>query len=540
MSANVRRRMSADRPPPRHDDEGAPAQDPAPPANPFNPYARPIQAEPERPVVPGVPEPVGPARRLAGALLIANAILVLVWAAVAPSVAPSPTLPAGTDAFQMGTGVGSVLPAIIDIAIGVSLLRGSAALVPWAIVRCVGGLVLSMVIYLTQNPLAVLQQAVLTGAIIGLLAGHAGRARTAVAGSAAGLSLVLEMVGIAAQVAGSNPLASVMMSLSGDIESTPAEHVAGRDAPYDLSLPNKSWYLRKQAAVARDNPIADRWLVRPDKDAHVIVIAEQVPDKMIPIDAYTDAIITNLKSDATNVTLHARGPWPTFGDRGRLVHAAATKNGMNIEWRYALVTMYGRAYYIVGFAGREVMPSVDAEIRAIFDSFRLPDSVQDAVPADVEPAKVTRVQGSLLPYTLEPPDDRWRLRKGDVVKAENPIIDRWLTRPELGAHVLVVAEQTEPGSVVLLPAFVDNVIEAAKKGATRFEVLDRRPWARFPADGMRVRVSLTREGVDLEYDYAFHARGQRAFQIVGFSAKVVFPTVERAIAGVLDSFQPPP
>lgn len=503
----------------------------------LNPYAKPGQSEPEAPPVrPGGPAQAGLAHRIAGGVLILNALLVLAWVGLAPA-----TPQAGGDPFMAAGGVGSILPAIIDLAIGASLLRGSTALAPWAMLRCVGGLALSAVVYASKNPLAVVQQAVLTGAIIALLVGRAGPARTAVAGSLAGLSLILELLGIAVVAGGSNPIGSVMMALSGDIELTPVEHVTGRTAAYELTFPKGSWYRRNQAVVARDNPTADLWFVRPDRDAHVIVVAEHAPGNFIPIDAYTDAILEHLKKDSGAARITARGAWPLFGDRGRLVNAASTtKEGLSIEWRYALVTVYERAYYIVGFANRDAMPQVDAEIRSIIDSLKLPEAVQNGVPADVEPEKVTTVQGTLLPYTLTAPDAFWHLRKADVVKAENPIIDRWLTRSELGAHLLVVAEQGEPGANVQLSLYTDNVLEAARQGTSRFQVLGRTSWARFPDDGTRARVSLTRDGVDLEYDYAFHVHGNRAYQLVGFATKPSYPSVKEALSALIDSFQPAP
>lgn len=544
MSANVVDTMSADNPPPRPDEEPAPAQDPEPPRFPppaVNPYARPIQAEPEaeRPVIPGLPPQASLARRLAGFFLLVNSVLVLVWVAVSPSAAQLGPGAAG-DPFQAAGGAGSIVPAIIDAFIGISLLRGSASLVPWAILRCIGGLVLSTAIYATKDPAVLVHQVLLSGSLVGLLAGQAGRARTAIAGSLAGLALVLELFGIAVTAAGQNPLGSLFMSLSGEIEPSPVEHATGRAAAYELSFPNKKWHLRSQAAAARDNPIADRWFVRPDKDAHVLVVAEHAPGKVIPVEAYTDAVLGQLKKNAPDTVVRARGPWPVFGDRGRLVDAGATgQNGMKLEWRYALVTSYERAYYVVGFASRETMPEVESEIRAILDSLKLPESVQTSVPPDIEPAPVTEVRGSLLPYTLRPPDDQWRLRKADVLKAQNAAIDRWLTRLDIDAHVFVVAEQVEQGTVPLA-AYADAVIDAVKKDSTRFDVLERVPWAKFPADGVRIRASVTREAVDLEYDYALYARGQRAFQIVGFTTKAGYPAAEKAISKVIDSFEPPP
>ena len=186
------------------------------------------------------------------------------------------------------------------------------------------------------------------------------------------------------------------------------------------------------------------------------------------------------------------------------------------------------------------MPELDAEIRSILDSLKVPDSVQNAVPPEFEPAPVVEVRGNFLPYTLRPPDTLWILRKAEVVKADNPAIDRWLTCLDIDAHVFVIAEQADADMNVPLASYADAIVAATKKGTARFDVRSRVPWAKFPADGLRLRVSLQRDAVELEYDYALSARGRRAFQIVGFATKEGYPAAEQALSKVIDSFEPPP
>lgn len=499
---------------------------------PPNPYAEPSQAtQPEPPPRAARSKRAGTAQRIAGGLMMLNGALVLLEAALAPHAAPG--------AVSAATATG-IVPAILDIAIGIALLSGNGVLVMFAIVRTVLGMTVGTALRLQEGPGVMIYQVALCGSLLGLLVGEAGRLRMAIAGSAMGACLLLEIVGLAGLATGSNPLAVAAAVLSGDIESAPVERVTGRTAPYELSFPNRGWYERKPAVVLRDNALADRWFVRPDKDAHILVVAEAAPEAALPIEAYIDAVFEGMKQDSPTLDVRSREPWPTFGERGRLVQASDRKTGAVIERRYAFVTMFGRAYYLVGLASKETMPSVEQEMRAVFDSLKLPESVLNALPSDVDPAPITRVVGDKMAYSILAPSPRWHVRKPEIVKRDNALIDRWLTQSEMNAHVLVIAEQAENDNVILLPLYVEAILASAKKGSTRFEILSQGPWAKFPKNGARVRLSLAREGSELEYDYGLYARGPRAFQVIGFSSKNAFSGAAAELGRAIDSFEPPP
>jgi len=87
------------------------------------PKADPLPPQP----APALSPEVRRGARIAGVLLILNAILVLIERAVMKSPAGQPA------AFS------TPLPAIIDLVIGGSLVAGRMNLRIWAIVRCVAG-----------------------------------------------------------------------------------------------------------------------------------------------------------------------------------------------------------------------------------------------------------------------------------------------------------------------------------------------------------------------------------------------------------------
>lgn len=494
-----------------------------------NPYAEPTQAtEPEPPRPGNQPKPAGTARRLAGGLMIANCVLLLMELALMPTTAASPSAHV------------TVVPAIFDFIVGVSLVSGSSKLAGLAIVRTGLGMTVGLALRSQAGAFAMGYQLVFCAALLGLLIGEAERVRTAIAGSVVGLCLVLEMVGLTQIVTGVNPLTPLLWTFSGDIEPSPVERFEGRNAPYSLSLPNKKWYFRRQELYAKENPLLDRWLVRPDLDAQLLIVTEHAPAAALPIDGYVDVILASAKSETPNLEVYSREAWRSYPHNGRIVKTRGTMDGVFQERTYAFVTTFGRAYYLVGLSSKEAFSSLEAELLTIFDSLKLPAAVLDAVSDDVDPAPIGEVRGLGVPYLLRAPNPLWHLRKQDVVKSDNPIIDRWLTRSDAGAHVFVVAEQADAGVELKLPAYVDAVLGSVKGGASRFDVLSRKPWTKFPADGMRVRVSVTRNGADLEYDYALHARGNRAFQVIGSAPTKGFATAVDDIDRVIDSFELPP
>lgn len=494
-----------------------------------NPYQKPVQAaDPDPPERPGLPKKAGLARRLAGGMMMANGALVLAEAALLPAATP------GTHSPIAGIG-----PAIIDLILGFTLLRGSSALATWAIVRAALGMTAGAALRSSEGPIVVVYTVILCASLLGLLIGEAGRVRTAIAGAALGLCLALEMVAVTGLAVGNNPLAFFYLAAAGDVEGSPVKQAEGRAAPYQLTFPNDSWYARKQASAMKDNPSADRWFVRPDKDAHVIVIAEQVPGKAMGIEAYTDAVIANMKSDVPDLVIDKREDWPAFPERGRLVHMHGKREQIAGVWFCATLTAYDRAFYLVGFAAAETMPSVEPELRSIFDSLRVPKAVLEALPPDLDPTPITAVRGAKIPYSLTAPAG-WFQRKDDVVKTENASIDRWIVRPELDAHVIVVAEEVPEGVTLPIDKYSEAVLEGARKNSARFAEIRREKWAKYPAFGVRAHVSLTRGDVDLEYEYALYARENRAFQITGFTTKAGYERARADLEAALDSFVPPP
>jgi hypothetical protein len=304
------------------------------------------------PVTPEPPSTTG--MRVAGLCLIFNALLLLLELAAV--------------GLQSGGGrPPPIVPAIIDVLIGGSLLAGNEKLKTLAIVRCVlGGLVFTGVSLYQGDPIVAAFQVLVSAALLGLLIGRAGTPRVAVASMAFLLYLVVGVIGLAALKTGKNPFAALAMA--GQTDPLPADRtVRGLRARYTIQAPSGAWAVLKPEVAAQQNALADRWLVRPDVDAHVLIIAEEYyDDGAVDLAAFERMVLDNARTEMGSVTrVSARD----LAGGGRLVRARGTHAGMQLEFAYGLFIGTDRVYQVIGFASAASYPHVEGELLAAIDSF---------------------------------------------------------------------------------------------------------------------------------------------------------------------------
>jgi hypothetical protein len=237
------------------------------------------------------------------------------------------------------------------------------------------GLLLLPAIYflLVHNPVLAVLQVLFSLSMLALLLGRAGMPRIVVASVVLGLYLTLEAVGLAGSMTGSNPIARAALTLRGDIEQDPITSVKGETFAYVLMAPaNGRWYLRKPDAARKDNPLADRWLVRPDLDAHVLVIAEKVDGaEEIDTEAFHRVVLENARKAAKSFDVVEDGPLP---DRqgAQLIHTKSVVQELQLESYYGLFASGPNIYQVVAFVPRERFGAVAPELKGIVASFTLP------------------------------------------------------------------------------------------------------------------------------------------------------------------------
>ncbi|TMB33063.1 MAG: hypothetical protein E6J58_21855 [Deltaproteobacteria bacterium] len=284
-------------------------------------------------------------------------------------------LNAGANVLSMikeGAGTGplanqEVKGMIVDLVVGGGLLAGRATLQKWAIVRVVLGLIVFGAMFGAQHDMTSLTlQAGFSAALLLLLVGDAGKARI---GAGAGLSvayLLLATAGVMQTWTGSNPAAAALLTSKGDI-SPAAGRLKGEKFDYCLSVPEQHWYLRAPQLASRDNPSSDRWLTRPDLDAHVMIMGEAVePTLRINQDKFERAVIDEMKGRLTKFENLGREPLPG----GAMLHLRGHAKTLDLEYYRGLFAYGNRGYQVVAFATPKSFARAEPELAAMVRSFQ--------------------------------------------------------------------------------------------------------------------------------------------------------------------------
>lgn len=293
--------------------------------------------------------------RIAGGILLLNAIALLAERILMPSEAKG----LASNPVSMG----------LDLIIGGMLLAGARKLLILAKIRTVlGGLVLPAVHIAAGNPFVAGLQVVFSTGLLLLLFGNAGKIRIGLGVAAAGLCLGLEAMGLQSQVSGNlNPLSRFL--LAGQLDKAPASVVEGDKFRYRLTSPNDKWFLRKAELAKKENPLADRWLVRPDKDAHVFVIAEEVPGAgSVDMDRFAKVVMDNARKGAKEVQL-VEETRLLHRLPARLLHTRSTIEGMELEGYYGLFIRDRCIFQVVAFTRKKQFGGLASELLDLIKSF---------------------------------------------------------------------------------------------------------------------------------------------------------------------------
>ena len=143
-----------------------------------------------------------PAQRIAGAMLVVNALLSFISIDLVPAAAKSA-------AFM---GPGSVVSGILDVVIGALLVLNYGRLAPWALVRVVLGLVVYTLIHVSAGVMvSACAQVGISGALLLLLIGRAGVLRLTLGCVLFSLYLLFAVLGLSVMAAGKNPIGGVVL-----------------------------------------------------------------------------------------------------------------------------------------------------------------------------------------------------------------------------------------------------------------------------------------------------------------------------------------
>jgi hypothetical protein len=292
-----------------------------PPAYPPSPAA----------AAPDAPLPLG--ARVAGAVLLANAVVglgvFLAGRSGGPIAAP----------FAVGTN-------LVDLILAVGLLSSRAWARAWALVRTgLGGLIFTPLLWMSLGPLFGLLQLAFSLGVLALLVGEAGPVRLAagLAGSGGTLALL-------ALMAASPPAGRAVRALAADVAARGGhlEAVArAAEGTWRLPLPPDRWH--EPLMPGRDLDGGASW---PEEDAHLVVVSRPLPagasDRAQEnMGAVADGAIRGMAAKSRTFVEKERVAFPRAHGAGLAVRAAFTELGQEVE-AWLVVIVEGDRFAFVG------------------------------------------------------------------------------------------------------------------------------------------------------------------------------------------------
>ncbi|HZV02600.1 MAG TPA: hypothetical protein VFF73_38190 [Planctomycetota bacterium] len=333
---------------------------PPPPRRASRPFVE-VQAPPPLVPLPAQPAQSGLGFKVAGGVLIANALLSFAALAV---MNQAPGLRAGLS--------GSPISGIIDLIIGASLLTGNTKYRTWALVRVALGTLLFCGMAAVQGDVATLVvQSVFSGSLLALLLAEASTARVIAGGVGAGLCLLLALLGVFA-IASGKPLFRVGPVVKGKLEEISGGKVMGDGFSYKLLSPGRGWRVRNTQDARHDNATIDRWLVQEKLDAHICVSALHldVPQgRRLEPEKLLSGMSGEVGRKFTTFKILDEAAIDGVWDGAKFVHAVGTSEVGEIELLYGLYVKDATIYEVQAFAPRHAYKEVAADSKRVITNF---------------------------------------------------------------------------------------------------------------------------------------------------------------------------
>jgi hypothetical protein len=112
--------------------------------------------------------------------------------------------------------------------------------------------------------------------------------------------------------------------------------------------------------------VADRWLVRPDRDAHIIVIAEQLaPGQSIQMARLKEVVQQNARKAAADSETLEETQIPSAIPQALLLHSRGTAKGIPMEMYHGLFISERHVIQVIAFAQTRTFRDLEPELREI-------------------------------------------------------------------------------------------------------------------------------------------------------------------------------
>ena len=167
-----------------------------------------------------------------------------------------------------------------------------------------------------------------------------------------------------------------------------------------------------------------------------------------------------------------------------------------------------------------------------------PEPTQAAAATTAEPAAASAesgvVVGERYDWKLQMPSDKWTIVPSKTTHEQNKLADRWITRADADAHVLVIGESLG-GQSLTLDQLAGLVLRSAKSSAKKFHVVRMTNIG----SGRVIEARGNVNGMELVQMYGVFVAGGNAFQVYAFAPANTSAPVKAEMLAAIASFQSP-
>jgi len=237
----------------------------------------------------------------------------------------------------------------------------------------VGVLVFSAIYYAAGNMLMVGMQIAFSVAMMALLFGDAGKVRMAVAMVTILGLFGLETLGLRMMSSGVAPVPAMLESAY-DLEPIAGPQIESERHPYTFDVPGAGWSQRTRASAQADNPLSDIWLVNPEYDAHILIVAESAdPGYEVMLDAYADQVEANAAAATEQFAVMDRGHIAAIHTLGKQIDASGVHEGLKMRFRYGLFAKERHGVQMICFGQEKSFEAIEAACDSTLESFQFVD-----------------------------------------------------------------------------------------------------------------------------------------------------------------------
>ena len=293
--------------------------------------------------------------RLAGGILVVFGLLALLG-------------------FALGARGGEVVnplgPALMDIWIGSTLLKGSRRFLGFAKFRVIAGAILyTGISVVQQDPVSAVIQLVFSLALCGLLFGSAGNLRKTAALMVSAPVMVLAILGIQQNLTGHNALTGLIQRIQFRTQSTEGKVMRGSVQGYTFGPLPSPWRLMDSRQAQEMNPVVDLWFLDTGRDASIQVIPEHLGfSGGMDLTAFEEVVLDNLRQVASDVEKLSTSEMTLNNSQVRILDTVAVTGGLKIRYRFGLLLQDNMAIQVVCYTSEASFENVESDFLTAIES----------------------------------------------------------------------------------------------------------------------------------------------------------------------------